>query len=358
MSIARTCNLCGIIMTGGIEGFIEHGKKQHPDYFLNGKNIKDRFRFAKKVYFCPPLDRWFSCIQHIARAIHKQGMTSESYYNKFGKDYMPNEWQKNNFDKKYGNASSTPTCLECAAPVKFQDSKWQYPKFCSFSCSTRWHAHNTDRVEVAQKTLKARQVDNPDLALKPNHHRYWTLRGLSDEEASAKVKERQQTNTLERFIKRYGETAGLQKWLDRQERWFISMKASGVFGGYSRVAIQLFEHVEKTVHEIKYGQDEIQIRCGSRVVWVDCLYEKKVIEFFGDYWHANPNKYSRSHMIKSRTAEQVWAHDDARIKIMEDAGYQVMIIWESEYAENPERTIGKCIGFLKPLKYIHDQISS
>jgi G:T-mismatch repair DNA endonuclease (very short patch repair protein) len=46
------------------------------------------------------------------------------------------------------------------------------------------------------------------------------------------------------------------------------------------------------------------------------------------------------------TAEEKWAADSKKINLIKKAGYEVLVIWESEYHKDPELTLKKCIDFL------------
>jgi G:T-mismatch repair DNA endonuclease (very short patch repair protein) len=60
--------------------------------------------------------------------------------------------------------------------------------------------------------------------------------------------------------------------------------------------------------------------------------KKKIIEYFGDYWHCNPIKYNHSyyHTQLHKTAEEVWKQDNDRIQNFKNMGYDVQIVWEFE----------------------------
>jgi G:T-mismatch repair DNA endonuclease (very short patch repair protein) len=60
-----------------------------------------------------------------------------------------------------------------------------------------------------------------------------------------------------------------------------------------------------------------------------------IIEINGDYWHANPNKYSGTDFINypgigQVTASSVWDRDIEKIALAEKYGYKVITIWEDE----------------------------
>lgn len=68
--------------------------------------------------------------------------------------------------------------------------------------------------------------------------------------------------------------------------------------------------------------------------------DKILIEFLGDYWHANPREYSASDIVHhSLTAADIWLHDSIRCAVLEKAGYTVYEIWESDYTCNKNQTV-------------------
>jgi hypothetical protein len=59
--------------------------------------------------------------------------------------------------------------------------------------------------------------------LLPSHIEYWTKKGYLNEEAKAKVKERQATFSLDICIKKHGEVEGTKIFNDRQTKWQSSL---------------------------------------------------------------------------------------------------------------------------------------
>lgn len=286
----------------------------------------------------------------MSRALTKHGWTNERYFLTHGEKFMPKEWEKAANDPKYGNAGVTGKCLECGDSTRFMSSKWTYPNFCGFSCSTAWHAKHTDRVAMAGRTIKKRKAADPDFQLGSVNARYWVKRGYSEEEAAQKVRERQATVTPDRFIARYGEEEGLRRFAERNEKWLKSLGASGMHSGFSSVGTELFEKVAEKCPgiEIRFGETEEVIRVKRKAFRVDCLApeKNKIIEFNGDYWHANPRKYSPDHDIRGMPAQKIWERDKARNEALKEAGYSVLVVWEHDFRTDPEGTLGRCVGFL------------
>ena len=351
--LSRSCSICGEMMITesktDLSGFIQHGKEKHPGYFLGAL---PEYKWIEKKYYNPINQTWYGSRLYLSRSLTKLGISNEEYYLKYGEQYMPEEWNKNNNHSILGNAHNHNKCIECGEKLKFDDGHWEYPAFCSNTkCNINWYNRNTKRHKIAGDSIKKTLLENNDVL--PTQIGYWLKQGMNQEEAEIKLKERQQTFTLEKCIEKYGEDKGIERFNKRQMLWKESLKKSGMYCGYSMVSEKLFEEVEKTIPNIFYGKNEKAIWINEKkVIWVDCLEQskKKIIEFYGDYWHGNPNKYKPTDLIKYMkgiiTAEDKWKIDVERIKLLESKGYKVLIIWESEYVENPNLVIGKCIGFL------------
>lgn len=70
--------------------------------------------------------------------------------------------------------------------------------------------------------------------------------------------------------------------------------------------------------------------------------EKVIIEYYGSYWHADPAIYNGSDiMFKGRTAKEIWDYDYERINKLKDYGYRVIVVWEKDFQDNPERIINE-----------------
>jgi len=74
----------------------------------------------------------------------------------------------------------------------------------------------------------------------------------------------------------------------------------------------------------------------------------------GDYWHANPKKYSPdSLIIGKRTAKKIWEKDKQITKKLESIGYRVLRIWENEIKSNSSICAKNIANFSKTNLVIH-----
>ena len=93
---------------------------------------------------------------------------------------------------------------------------------------------------------------------------------------------------------------------------------------------------------------------GKRYVYLDFFVRSKgkVIEFYGDYYHANPKKFKSGDVIKSygelKNVDRIWMDDFQRIKDIKSVPYikDVMVIWSSDVESDEKEILQKCVKFL------------
>ena len=57
-----------------------------------------------------------------------------------------------------------------------------------------------------------------------------------------------------------------------------------------------------------------------------------IIEYNGDFWHANPTIYNEDKILTDgKTAEEIWEKDKLKKQIAEENGYKFYTIWEKDY---------------------------
>lgn len=83
-----------------------------------------------------------------------------------------------------------------------------------------------------------------------------------------------------------------------------------------------------------------------------------VIECYGNFWHANPKFYNSSDIFNTwtgkQTAEEIWNRDQSRLEQIKSFGYNVLIIWESEYNSNKQDTEKRITYAIKNCKTQND----
>jgi hypothetical protein len=213
---------------------------------------------------------------------------------------------------------------------------------------------------IHKKTWKKRR-ENPELYKDVNTAQieYWLKSGYSQEEAEKKLKERQTTFTLEKCIQKYGEIDGIAVWSNRQRKWSEKieiMYKNGMFvkfkkEPYSNDEIEIFSEISKRLSITShYGENQFYkyFRELGQTFAYDFVFDKKVIEFNGDYWHCNPLIYKEDFFNKSKQmfAKDIWKYDKIKNDSILNLGFDVLVIWEKDYKTNKQLVIQQCIDFI------------
>lgn len=69
-----------------------------------------------------------------------------------------------------------------------------------------------------------------------------------------------------------------------------------------------------------------------------------VIQFDGDYWHGNPQKFTALNSTQERAVRYDRAHD----AYMARCGYSVMRIWESDFKKRPDAVKSRILRAARP----------
>ena len=190
---------------------------------------------------------------------------------------------------------------------------------------------------------------------------YFLEKGYSLEESKRLLKERQTTFTLDICIDKYGEIKGKEIFTNRQEKWQKSLSENGNLKfGYSKISQELFYSIlnkydiddrENVYFATK--NNEIRLPKKSGGVWIYDFADiktKKIIEYNGDQYHANPKIFEsvdNPHPYDKETlAQEIWDKDKKKLNIAKNKGFDVLVIWDSDYKKNKEKTIEKCLIFL------------
>ena len=217
--------------------------------------------------------------------------------------------------------------------------------------------------EIHRKTSKKKK-DNPEKYAHTYTTKieYYLNKGYDEETAKEMLSERQVTFSKEMCIEKYGEEDGIQIWLDRQEKWQKTISKNGnLKGGYSQISQDLFNSILESYNKSQIKNvyfftknKEKMLRNGGFIYLYDFTDEekKKIIEYNGDIFHANPTKFEPfeyPHPFRKTEdyrADKIWERDNNKKSLAERNGYEVLIIWDSEYRKDQKGTLDRCIKFL------------
>ena len=231
-----------------------------------------------------------------------------------------------------------------------------------------------DETAKNRNKLKDIKKEDPDYQKGKSwvSYKYWMKKGMSEDEAKKHVSKLQATFSLEKCIEKHGEEEGRKVWQKRQDKWLktlddktdeekLEILKKKIFHNkvYSKISVDLFEKIDlldsELASETKYAtkaEGEMQIELpGNTLLKPDFLFGNKIIEFYGDYWHCNPKVYESTKIIrrgnKKYRASSIWKIDSWREKIFQEFGYDVKVVWEKDYREDPEKIIKDCYNYLK-----------
>jgi len=191
---------------------------------------------------------------------------------------------------------------------------------------------------------------------------YWINKGYSLEEAKIKRSEKQTTFSKKICIEKHGKIEGLRVFTERQNRWQKTLYKNGKLkSGYSNISQELFFNLISNIEDLDCLNNIKFAKKGGEYVMSDNngfyrydftdLKNKRIIEYNGDQYHANPKKYiaeDTPHPFnKNITAQEMWDKDKNKLDIANKEGFEVLYIWDSEYRlGNKQKVINKCIKFL------------
>lgn len=200
----------------------------------------------------------------------------------------------------------------------------------------------------------------------PTTIEYYMNKGMSDVEAKKALSERQRTFSLEKCIERYGEIEGRIAWEERQQKWLTTLSAKSdsekaeinrkkipKSSIKSKSEISLLLKIQQEFGEIVTQQFKMKRPNSNRHVSFDIKVGNAIIEFNGDFWHANPKFFSYDDKLnfpgkrKGYTAKEIWDFDNEKNQIAIDAGFKILTVWENDYTSNPDGIIQYCINFIK-----------
>lgn len=233
---------------------------------------------------------------------------------------------------------------------------------------TELHLMNTERAFIIKygekegvKLFHEKKIKEGKLH-SPRSVEYWINKGFSVDESKIKVSEFQNTFSLVKCVEKYGEEEGQKIFSERQKKWQESLYKNGnLKSGYSKVSQDLFFELLKYYENIEDLNYVMFAKKGGEFVltsdegfyrydFTDTL-NKKIIEYNGDSYHANPIIFTTTDtpnpFRKNITSEDIWRKDDIKIKLANRHNFDVLVIWDSEYRKEKNEVIKKCVKFLK-----------
>jgi very-short-patch-repair endonuclease len=207
--------------------------------------------------------------------------------------------------------------------------------------------HKTSSIEKIKNSVSGSE-----------YHKSITGKKMSDEKLKKHKESMSGVFSLEWFIKKYGEEKGLELYRKRcvsisKTTFFKIYNKEQNKRNYSKKSQELFWKIYKELNlknfNVYFAELNNEYSCGTNsnfdFVFLD---KKKIIEFNGDFWHANPKIYDGECLMEVQKikAKDVWEKDKSKNSKVEDKGFEILTVWESDYIRNKKNVINNCIEFL------------
>lgn len=284
---------------------------------------------------------------HDNHFISKHNMSREEVVKKF-----PNfKWTCDKFIEKNLKGENNPSH---SSKVDYEERQKRSP------FSLEFYLQRYDTLEEAQNAYNEFLKFHSENQKKIDsimYLKHWIDLGYSEEEAHIKVREKCISNGIEYYIKKYGEEEGTVKYFNRIEKWEKSLHGKMPGSVYSNISFEIFSEIIKgrtDKQRFMFGSKEkiVKDEINKSFIFPVDFYDtktNKIIEFNGDFWHANPEIYDENAIIplvRKKFAKEIWMKDQNKLETLRNAGYEVLVIWEKEWKEDNNKTLEKCRNFL------------
>jgi len=160
------------------------------------------------------------------------------------------------------------------------------------------------------------------------------------------------------YIKKYGKTEGIKKYnersihLSKKTFWHTYNKKNKQ--NWSKISQEMFWEIYKRIKNvyknIYFGELNHEYGCETNMNFDFVIKDnKKIIEFNGDKFHANPTIYNKNDIslkFLNKTAEEIWNEDKIKHDLAKNKGYDIFVVWESDYLKNKEKILLQCLDHI------------
>lgn len=266
-------------------------------------------------------------------------------------------------------------------PMFNNGSTTNTPFHVDFYTSRGYSIDEAERM-AHEKKIESKVTMTPDKqATRPEY--YMKKYGVDYANAVQMTTERQRTNTIDAIAKRNNISHDEAKTIRDQitKKWCatIASKSDAELieinrkkmnhKSVSKISLKFINAVIKAtkipVSDLLFGELELTLLIQSstsqfkhRCLMFDLCYGNKIIEFNGNDVHANPCMFAATdtpiHKFNSKsfmTAQEIWDYDAEKIRVAEASGYEVMVVWESDWKANKADVLHRVADFLCEVKH-------
>jgi hypothetical protein len=297
----------------------------------------------------------------------KSKHTKEKYMEIYGTVEGEKKWAKYVYNKKITSRRSIEYWLkvfdgdyelanESLIMSQSRGEKFYVDKFGETIGLQKWENRKNDQSHKISQLMTIKENRNKHILSEDNFILKYGIE-LGKEKWKQYLKNRKNfRTTYEEFINKHGEDIGNQKW--KEHIYKIVHKSSYV----SKVSQELFDSLHEALElkdDVYYGSLNKEYflydENNKKINYYDFTMTdiKLIIEFNGDFWHANPHIYSEDfyHPILKKTAAEIWEMQEYKNNLAKCCGYDIIEVWESDYRKDKICVINDCLNKIKNKKY-------
>jgi hypothetical protein len=216
-------------------------------------------------------------------------------------------------------------------PVEGVDRFAQYKNKQAYSNSFEYKKQKFDwTAEQYDAFNKSRAITLPNIIKK-----YGEVEGLVKWQEYCE--KQRKSCTLDHFVTKWGKDEGSRKYHNWMKKWVSNGKTE------KNILIKLQAVIDDPIStQIRLCKNNQSDKRFGYFYDYGNIDKKKLIEFNGTHWHADPRVYEKDSILPriNKTAGDIWAKDLVKLNCALDQNYQIYTIWEEDWKKN-ESTILK-----------------
>lgn len=369
---------------------------------FNKKNIRNNYLTIRSFIIYNVDGDWLDRMNRIKNEFHRDSSSLESFKCRFGDEFGHKKWDEKtksttqnleNFIKKFGEKKGkkeydkykkSKTSIGLDIMIKRHGEEGGKKRWDEYLKKWRIGIKNRKESFPWKNGLTLEEYIQRYGERKGNklwqerkkwnvytHSKQYYLNNYGQEEGEKRWEtycKNHNVTSLESFVKRYGEKDGTEKYnahvikmtYINSKEYYIDIYGAeeGIIKyqekikkciahnidapNYSKISQELFwsvyEKLSDNQKELSWFAELNQEfifyvhRDNVKIIMTDFRLCDRIIEFDGDYWHS---------------LERVKIKDKIKRKILSEMGCNILVIKESDYKNNKEQIVKKCIKYLK-----------
>jgi G:T-mismatch repair DNA endonuclease (very short patch repair protein) len=245
--------------------------------------------------------------------------------------------------------------------------RYKSQKFCNRSCSISNRNHNLVWTIESRQKVAIKNAKNFSGKNNPNYGGVYTKREDIRKRTSQTRKRKWANGEYINWTDKRIRTPEITERISGENNSFYGhhhddetkkrigqTRAEGLRSGRTSIKrLRISDAENEIVNFLKQNNINVKqqfIIDGSTYMYDICVPEKNIIiEYNGDYWHANPKYYDKQYFNKSSEliAEDIWKRDKLKQQHATNNNFSVIVIWEDEYSNNKEKTLNNLLERIK-----------